>query len=105
MRRLTVFSGRCRLIGYAGRIFGQVGVSQRESKTEAQLRDWIVTRVRRDFRLKTFAEPFEIVRRRDSGAFEPSWAIGALAIEDWTPHSFIAFERATGEAQQRFDLV
>ena len=81
-----------------------MALDQRETISEDQLRAWIVARVRRDFRLRTFAEPFEIVRRRDSGEFEPTWAIGSLAIEDWTPHSFVAFERATGEAQQRFDL-
>ncbi len=79
------------------------GMNPRHAVTEPELRAWIVARVRRDFRCKTFAEPFEIVRRR-AGAPDPSWGIGSLAIEDWSPESFVAFERATGEAQQQFDL-
>lgn len=79
-------------------------MEQRETVNEDQLRSWILTRVRKDFRFRTFAEPFGIVRRGSSESQEPTWAIGDLAIEDWTPDSFVAFERATGEAQRRFDL-
>ncbi len=78
-------------------------MSQRESVSEDQLRAWIVARVRKDFRNRSFAEPFGI-RRRHSRELEPTWEIGELAIEDWSPESFVAFERAAGEAQQRFDL-
>ncbi len=79
-------------------------MNERNAVTEPELRAWIVARVRKDFRCQTFAEPFEIVRRGRSDTPDPSWAIGTLAIEDWSPESFVAFERATGEAQQRFDL-
>jgi hypothetical protein len=78
-------------------------MNERQAVTEGQLREWIVSRVRRDSGDHTFAEPFGIVRR-PSGPHEPSWTIGELTIEDWAPDSFVAFERATGEAQQRFDL-
>jgi hypothetical protein len=79
-------------------------MNERHAVDENELRAWIVARVRQDFRCQTFAEPFEIVRRRRTGSPDPSWMIGTLAIEDWSPESFVAFERATGEAQQRFDL-
>lgn len=79
-------------------------MKERHAVTEPEIRAWIVDRVRQDFRCKTFAEPFEIVPRRRKDTPDPSWGIGTLAIEDWSPESFVAFERATGEAQQRFDL-
>ncbi len=77
----------------------------RESITEAQLRAWIVTRVREDSRCGDFAEDFPIIRLARRVPRDSTWDIGGLSmIEDWSPDCYAVFERVVDEAQQRFDL-
>jgi hypothetical protein len=78
---------------------------QRETITEAQLRAWIVARVREDARCREFAEEFPILRLARRVPRDSTWDIGGLSmIEDWSPDCYAVFERTVDEAQQRFDL-
>ncbi len=78
---------------------------QREPITEAELRAWIVARVREDSRCRDFAEDFPILRLARRVPRDSTWDIGGLPmIEDWAPACYAVFERVVEEAQQRFDL-
>lgn len=77
----------------------------REPLTEDKLRAWIVARVRESPGCRDFVEDFPILRLLRRVPRDSTWDIGGLvAIEDWSPDCYAAFERAVEEAQQHFDL-